>query len=151
MNLLDLFIKIKVDDQASKQVESIAGKLGSGLQTAGKIGVAAVGAAASGVVALTKMSIDNYAEYEQLVGGVETLFKDSADVIQQYAANAYQTAGMSANDYMSTATSFAASLIQSLEGDTEAAVEYANMAITDMSDKHTVRLKRIELYQRCAA
>ena len=134
MNLLDLFVKIAVDDQASEQIGTITSKLGAGLETAAKIGLAAVSGAATGVVALTKNAVENYAEYEQLVGGVETLFKESADRLIQYAASAYTTAGMSANDYMETATSFAASLVSSLGGDTESAVEYANMAITDMSD-----------------
>ena len=80
------------------------------------------------------MSIDQYAEYEQLIGGVDTLFKDASDTIQEYAANAYKTAGVSANTYMQQATAFSASLIQSLGGDTEAAAEYANQAIMDMSD-----------------
>ena len=71
---------------------------------------------------------------EQNIGGVETLFKTSADTIKNYAANAYKTAGLSANEYMETVTSFSASLIQSLGGDTEKAAEYANIAITDMSD-----------------
>lgn len=79
-------------------------------------------------------SVKAYANYEQLVGGVETLFKDSAGIVQDYAANAYKTAGMSANQYMETVTSFSASLLQSLGGDTEAAAQYADMAITDMSD-----------------
>ena len=152
MNLMDLFVKISVDDQASSQVETIGSKLKTGLATAAKVGAAAIGAASTGIAALTKSSIEGYAEYEQLVGGVETLFKQSADVVQQYAANAYKTAGMSANEYMETVTSFSASLLQSLDGDTSAAAEKANLAITDMSDKQkSVRLKRIELYQRCAA
>ena len=91
-------------------------------------------AAATGVAALTKSSLEQYAEYEQLVGGVDTLFKEASDTIQQYAANAYQTAGVSANSYMEQATAFSASLIQSLGGDTAAAAEYANQAIMDMSD-----------------
>ena len=78
--------------------------------------------------------MEQYAEYEQLVGGVETLFKDSADTVMGYAENAYKTAGMSANEYMDTVTSFSASLLQSLGGDTAAAAEKANLAITDMSD-----------------
>lgn len=69
-----------------------------------------------------------------MVGGVDTLFKDSSQKVQQYAANAYQTAGLSANAYMETVTSFSASLLQSLDGDTSAAADKANMAITDMSD-----------------
>ena len=84
--------------------------------------------------ALTKSAIEEYGEYEQLVGGVETLFKSSAGIVQQYAADAFQTAGLSANDYMNTVTSFSASLLQSLDGDTAAAAEKANLAITDMSD-----------------
>lgn len=98
------------------------------------MGAAALTAAATGVAALTKASIDQYAEYEQLIGGVDTLFKDASDTIQEYAANAYKTAGVSANTYMQQATAFSASLIQSLGGDTEAAAEYANQAIMDMSD-----------------
>lgn len=86
------------------------------------------------MVDLTKTAVGNYAEYEQLVGGVETLFKDSSGQLIQYAEGAYKTAGLSANDYMNTATSFAASLIQGLGGDTAKAVEITNLAITDMSD-----------------
>ena len=152
MNLMDLFVKISVDDQASSQVETIGSKLKGGLVTAAKVGAAAVAAAGTAIVAIGKQAIEQYAEYEQLVGGVETLFKQSADVVQQYAANAYKTAGLSANEYMNTVTSFSASLLQSLGGDTAAAAKYADMAITDMSDKQkSVRLKRIELCQRCAA
>lgn len=138
-------------DEASRNTESFAEKMKNGLSTAAKVGAAALTAAATGVAALTKSSIEQYAEYEQLVGGVDTLFKDASDTIQQYASNAYKTAGVSANTYMEQATAFSASLIQSLGGDTQAAAEYANQAIMDMSDKHSVRVKRIELYQRCAA
>lgn len=142
LNLFDLFARIILDtsdyddnlDEASRNTESFAEKMKNGLSTAAKVGAAALTAAASGVAALTKSSIDQYAEYEQLVGGVETLFKDSSDTIQEYAANAYKTAGVSANTYMQQATAFSASLIQSLGGDTEAAAEYANQAIMDMSD-----------------
>lgn len=88
----------------------------------------------SAVVNLGKQSVLNYADYEQLVGGVETLFKESSDVIKKYADDAYKTAGLSANEYMETVTSFSASLIQSLGGDTEKAANYANRAVTDMSD-----------------
>lgn len=134
MNLLELFVKIGVDDQASDKISSLSSKLGKGLKTAAKIGTAAVGAAAAGIAALTTAAVNNYAEYEQLVGGVETLFKQSADVVQGYASNAYKTAGLSANEYMETVTSFSASLLQSLDGDTAAAAEKANTAITDMAD-----------------
>lgn len=83
---------------------------------------------------VTKSAVGHYAEYEQLVGGVETLFKDSSGKLIDYAEKAYKTAGMSSNQYMDTATSFAASLIQGLGGDTAKAVELTNLAITDMSD-----------------
>ena len=83
---------------------------------------------------VTKSVVGHYAEYEQLVGGVETLFKDSSGKLIDYAEKAYKTAGMSSNQYMNTATSFAASLIQGLGGDTAKAVELTNLAITDMSD-----------------
>lgn len=142
MNLFDLFARIVLDtsdyddglDEASRNTESFADKLKTGLTTAAKVGAAALGAAATGVAALTKASVDQYAEYEQLVGGVDTLFKEASNTIQQYASNAYKTAGVSANTYMEQATAFSASLIQSLGGDTQAAAEYANQAIMDMSD-----------------
>ena len=119
---------------ASKETTKFAGILKNGLATAAKVGAAALAAAGTAVVALTKQAVESYAEYEQLIGGVETLFKESADVVAQYAANAYKTAGMSANEYMSVVTSFSASLLQSLDGDTAAAAEYADRAITDMAD-----------------
>ena len=152
MNLFELFVKIGVDDQASDKISSLSSKLGGGLATAAKVGAAAVSAAGTAIVAIGKQAIEQYADYEQLVGGVETLFKQSSDTVMGYAENAYKTAGLSANEYMETVTSFSASLLQSLGGDTEAAAKYADMAVTDMSDKQkSVRLKRIELYQRCAA
>ncbi|MFQ7759863.1 MAG: hypothetical protein ACLRI6_12495 [Oscillospiraceae bacterium] len=134
MNLLDLFVKISVQDEASENVETLSGKFKNGLAAAAKVGAAAVSAAATGIAVLTKKALNNYAEYEQLVGGVDTLFKDSSAKVQEYAANAYKTAGLSANEYMDTVTSFSASLLQSLGGDTEAAADMANVAITDMSD-----------------
>lgn len=134
MNLLDLFVKVGVKDEASENVETLSGKFKNGLAAAAKVGAAAVGAAATGIAVLTKNALNNYAEYEQLVGGVDTLFKDSSAKVQKYAENAYKTAGLSANEYMDTVTSFSASLLQSLGGDTETAAEMANVAITDMSD-----------------
>ena len=100
-------IKIKGDDSPFQKV---LGKIGSAVNTAVKASAAAVGAASAGVAALGTACINAYADYEQLVGGVETLFKDSADTIQTYADNAYKTAGLSANEYMETVTSFSASL-----------------------------------------
>ena len=147
MNLMDLFVKISVDDQASSQVETLSGKLKSGLVTAAKVGAAAVAAAGTAIVAIGKQAIEQYAEYEQLVGGVETLFKQSSDTVMEYAENAYKTAGLSANEYMNTVTSFSASLLQSLGGDTEAAAKYADMAITDMSDNANKMGTSMEMIQ----
>lgn len=124
-------IKIKGDDSPFQKV---LGKIGSAVNAAVKASAAAVGAASAGVAALGTACINAYADYEQLVGGVETLFKDSADTIQTYADNAYKTAGLSANEYMETVTSFSASLLQSLDGDTEKAAAAADLAITDMAD-----------------
>lgn len=124
-------IKIKSDDSPFQKV---LGKIGSAVNTAVKASAAAVGAASAGVAALGTACINAYADYEQLVGGVETLFKDSADTIQTFADNAYKTAGLSANEYMETVTSFSASLLQSLDGDTEKAAAAADLAITDMAD-----------------
>lgn len=147
MNLLDLFVKISVDDQASSNLGEIASKIGSGLKTAAKIGTAAVTAAAGAVSLLTKQSLDGYAEYEQLVGGVETLFKQSADQVIEYANRAYETAGLSANEYMNTVTSFSASLLQGLGGDTEKAAEVANQAVIDMADNANKMGTSMEMIQ----
>ena len=115
-------------------VSQFGSALKSGLAVAAKAAAAATAAAAGAVIALTKSAVENYGEYEQLVGGVETLFKDSAGTVEEYAKNAYQTAGLSANEYMETVTSFSASLLQSMGNDTAAAAEKADRAITDMSD-----------------
>ena len=147
MNLLDLFVKISVDDQASSNLSGIASKIGNGLKTAAKIGTAAVSAAAGAVSLLTKNSLDGYAEYEQLVGGVETLFKNSADQVIEYANRAYETAGLSANEYMDTVTSFSASLLQGLGGDTEKAAEVANQAVIDMADNANKMGTSMEMIQ----
>ena len=120
------------------KVGSVASTVGKGIfNVAAKVATVSVAAATAGeaaVSALTTLAVNSYANYEQLVGGVETLYKDSADKVQQYAADAYKTAGLSANEYMNTATTFAAALVSSLGGDTEQAAELANTAIGDMSD-----------------
>lgn len=121
-------------DKSESKLGKAFSKIGSAAVAVGKtiaVGLAAAGAA---IIKIGKDAIESYAEYEQLVGGVETLFKDSADAVIANASNAYKTAGMSANEYMSTVTSFSASLLQSLGGDTVAAAEKADMAIVDMSD-----------------
>ena len=134
MNLLDLAVKITCDDQASGEVDKIGDGIKNKLGIAAKAGVAAVAAVGTATVAIGKTALDAYSNYEQLVGGIDTLFKASSAKMQQYAANAYQTAGVSANRYMEISTSFAAALISSLGGNTEAAADMANTAITDMSD-----------------
>lgn len=140
MNLLDLFVKLSVDtsevDKNLGDTKEKALSFGDVLKAniAGQAIVAGVKAVAGAVKNIGEAAIQSYGEYEQLVGGVETLFKSSADTVMQYAANAYQTAGMSANEYMTTVTAFSASLLQSMGGDTDAAAEKANLAITDMSD-----------------
>lgn len=156
MDVFDLFAKITLDsseyEKGLKNAKSSAsgltglfGKVGSAASTVGKgifnvatnvakVSVAATTAGATAISALTGLAINSYADCEQLVGGVETLYKTSADKVQQYAADAYKTAGLSANEYMNTATTFAAALVSSLGGDTEQAAELANTAIGDMSD-----------------
>ena len=134
MNLLDLAVKITCDDQASGEVDKIGDGIKNKLGAAAKAGVAAVAAVGTATIAIGKTALDAYSNYEQLVGGIDTLFKSSSAKMQQYAANAYQTAGVSANRYMEISTSFAAALISSLGGNTEAAADMANTAIADMSD-----------------
>lgn len=153
--LFDLQAVIRLDSnqfengvkQAEKSGSSLATSLKSGLATAAKVGAAAIGAAATAIGALTTAAVNNYAEYEQLVGGVETLFKNSADTVMGYAENAYKTAGLSANEYMETVTSFSASLLQSLDGDTKAAASAADMAITDMADNANKMGTSMEMIQ----
>ena len=110
---------------------SHVGGVAKGLGKAFAVGTAAAAVAIGG---LAKKSVEGFAEWEQLVGGVDTLFKKSSDTVQAYAANAYKTAGLSANQYMETVTSFSASLLQGLKGDTEKSAQYAHMAVTDMAD-----------------
>lgn len=142
MNLFELFVKIGADtteankgiDEVGNKTSGLGEKLKSGLATVGKTAVAGVTAGVAALGTLGTKAVSAYADYEQLVGGVETLFKESQDQVMDYANNAYKTAGLSANEYMETVTSFSASLLQSLDGDTSAASDKANLAITDMSD-----------------
>lgn len=105
-----------------------------GVGTAAKWAAGVAVAAGAAGTAIAVSAVKSYAEYEQLVGGIETLFGKSADTVMQYAKNAYKTAGMTANQYMETTTSFAAALLAGLKGDTAAAAKYADMAVTDMAD-----------------
>ena len=155
----------KALDELGDESDDTGGKMskfGDIMKGVGKVAAAAVGAAAAGLAALTKQAVEGYAEYEQLVGGVETLFGTGGQSLEEYAKSvgksveaakgdyeklqaaqdtmlknandAYKTAGMSANDYMANVTSFSASLISSLDGDTQAAADAANSAMIDMSD-----------------
>lgn len=123
------------------------GKLGSVAKAGLGAATAAIGTTATAIAGLSKLSLDAYGSFEQLTGGIETLFGASADIVKGYAAEAYKTAGMSANQYMETATSFAASLVKGLGGDTKAAAEYANTAITDMSDNTNKMGTSMEMIQ----
>lgn len=140
MNVFDLYAKITLDtseyeenlNQSSQKTSMFGDVLKANLTS--QVIISGVKKLASAVVEVGKASFYGYSQSEQLVGGVETLFKESANVVQEYAANAYKTAGLSANEYMSTVTSFSASLLDGLGQDTAAAAEYANTAINDMSD-----------------
>ncbi len=109
-------------------------KIGNIASTALKGATIAIGTMTTALAGLTIGAVNSYADLEQNLGGIETLFKGSADKVIKNAENAYKTAGMSANEYMATVTGFSASLLQSLGGDTEKAADTADMAITDMAD-----------------
>lgn len=135
--------KVELDDkdvgkQADQTQSTLVSKFGGAAKKVGAAALSAstavVTAAAGAAVTLTKQAVSAYADYEQLVGGVETLFGNAADYIQGKASGAFESAGLSANQYMETVTSFSASLIQSVGGDTQKAAELADLAITDMSD-----------------
>lgn len=134
MNLLDLAVKLTCEDEATDEVQSASENISNKWGAMAKAGAAAMAALYTAASAVTAGAVKAYSSYEQLVGGVETLFGESSGKLIEYANGAYATAGMSANQYMETATSFSASLLQSLGNDTAAAVEYADRAITDMSD-----------------
>lgn len=126
--------EVKKAGEDSEEAGKKFDKVKTAATALGTAAAAATAALAAAAIKLGKEVISAYADYEQLVGGVETLFKDSSGKVMEYATDAYKTAGLSANEYMETVTGFSASLISSLGGDTEKAAEYANMAITDMSD-----------------
>ena len=137
-------------DTVNKGSSGISGALGKIGSVAGGIakGVAVgVGVASTAVIGLGKQAVDAYGNYEQLVGGVETLFKENASTVIKNASNAYKTAGMSANAYMETVTGFSASLLQSVGGDTVKAAEMADMAVTDMSDNANKMGTSMEMIQ----
>lgn len=117
-----------------KGIKGVSGILGGLTKTVAGVAASITAAFGAAAVAITKQAVDSYADYEQLIGGVETLFKDAADKVVGYAENAFYTVGISANEYMETVTSFSASLISSLAGDTAKAAKVADMALTDMAD-----------------
>jgi len=112
-----------------------------------KVLAGSVAGIAAGFGVMTKSALDSFASLEQNIGGVETLFKDSAQKVIDSAENAYKTAGLSANAYMETVTSFSASLLQSLGNDTEKAADYADRAIIDMSDNANKMGTSMEMIQ----
>lgn len=127
----------KADQSAqsfSKKFGGAIGKVGGAIKTVAKVGAVAIGAGATAVGFLTKQSVSAYAEYEQLAGGVKKLFGDASDDVMKFASEAYKTSGMSANQYMEQATGFAASLINSLGGNTKEAAKLADVAMQAMSD-----------------
>lgn len=156
MNIFELYASLKLDDSeyeqgltdAEKKAYHIGEGIGTSLRTAGQVGGAAlkatgavvkgvgmaIGATAAAITPLVKSAVSAYGEQQQLVGGMETLYKSSSDTMIKYANEAYKTAGLSANEYMNTAIESSAAMINSLGGDTEKAAEMTNMAIIDMSD-----------------
>ena len=168
--LNNLNTKLDENEKNMKDLENATNGLGDELEDGGKKasvfgdvlkanltssaiigGVKALGSAVAGVgkafINVGKQALDSYASYEQLIGGVETLFKDSAGIVSNYANNAYKTSGLSANEYMETVTSFSASLLQSLNGDTAKSAEVADMAITDMADNANKMGTSMEMIQ----
>ena len=109
-------------------------KVVSALQNVEKVALATTGAVAAALGKLSSDALSAYSQYEQLVGGIETLFAGAEDIVLENAENAFKTAGVSANNYMQTVTSFSATLLQGLDGDTEKAARIADQALIDMSD-----------------
>lgn len=134
-------------NKGSSGISGALGKIGGVVGGVAKSVTVGIGVASTAVIGLGKQAVDAYGQYEQLVGGVETLFKENASTVIKNASNAYKTAGMSANAYMETVTSFSASLLQSVGGDTVKASEMADMAITDMSDNANKMGTSIEMIQ----
>jgi hypothetical protein len=140
--------KVVIDTEVdSSGAEKSVGKLSKGLTSALKGTAVAIGSTATAIGVLGTQSVKLYSEYEQLVGGVDTLFKNSSKQVQKYASESFKTAGLSANEYMETVTSFSASMLQSLNGDTKKTAEYSNRAIIDMSDNANKMGTSMEMIQ----
>ena len=127
-------IESAMGDAGSAGAASYGTTFNKGLKVMAGVSAAAVGAIGAETTAITKSAVENFANYEQLVGGVETLFGDSADAVMAHANEAFASAGMSANDYMETTIQSAAAMINSLDGDTAKASDLMDMSITDMAD-----------------
>lgn len=128
----------KVGGALNKIASKAAGAAYNGLKKMAGVSFKALAAgltgAATALGVVVKQSVSSFADYEQLVGGVDTLFGDASKTVQANAQKAFQTAGLSANQYMETVTSFSASLINSVGGDTKKAADMSDMALKDMSD-----------------
>ena len=163
MNLFELFVKIGVDDQASGKLKDIGGKLGKGLKTAAKVGVAAVGAASAAIVGLTKSAVDGFAEYEQLAGGAAKIFDEmnQADILRD-AQNAYKDLGLSANEYLAVindvGATFAATMgdsagYEAAKTGLKAISDYASGTgknVNELSQKFTLITRSTSSYQSIA-
>lgn len=152
LELFNLVGKLAIEgvDEANRDIDTVTNKAGGFKNTMAMIGKGAMvvtGAVASGTIALVNGVSNSYGQLQQSIGGIETLFKDSSDKVIENANNAFKTAGISANDYMQQVTSFSASLLQSLGGDTEKAAEAAHMAVVDMSDNANKMGTSIEMIQ----
>ena len=142
MDLMTLAAKITLDDSsytkgiknAENMGQQLAGKMSAMTVAVGNLAADVIKKSVQAIGSVVSGAIDGYANYQQLIGGVETLFKSSAGKVANYAKQSYKTTGLSANQYMETVTSFSASLLQGLKGDTEAAADLANVAIIDMAD-----------------
>lgn len=142
MDLMTLAAKLTLDDKsfqsgikdAESAGEKLAGKMSAMTIAVGNIAADLIKQGFNAVKNMIGGAVDAYADYQQLIGGVETLFKESSDKVAAYAKQSFKTTGLSANQYMETVTSFSASLLQGLKGDTDAAAELANTAIIDMAD-----------------
>ena len=142
LDLATLSINIVADSsQAQREMDNVAKKsdgigksLKKGLAAAGKAAIAGVAAGSAAYAKLGKDAVSGYADYEQYVGGIETLYGENADMMLKYADEAYMATGQSANEYLDNVIGFSASMMQGLDGDTEAAAERSNMAMVDMAD-----------------
>ena len=144
-----IILTTKVDESGiknfGKNAKTSTKNIGESFKKLGQ--VIATAFAVKKIYEFGKAIVSAYADYEQLVGGVETLFGESSKKMLEYANQAYKTAGLSANAYMETATSFSASMLSSLGGDTEKAADYANRAIIDMSDNANKMGTSMEMIQ----